>query len=151
MAGLSMRCWTINCARPSNRSSLLIIRDAVFAGVTRFSDFERRLGIAPNILAKRLDGFVTDGLMDMSPVDQTGPSKYVLTDKGRELGLVVMALVQWGDRWATPLGPPMLFEHGGCAGSVRLHATCDRCGREPVTTEIVTAPGPGLDEQRSAH
>ena len=43
------------------RWSLLIIRNAVFAGTTRFSDFERRLGVATNILAKRLDGFVAAG------------------------------------------------------------------------------------------
>ena len=42
------------------RWSLLIIRNAVFAGTTRFSDFERR-PVATNILAKRLDGFVAAG------------------------------------------------------------------------------------------
>lgn len=47
------------------RWSLLILRDAFFRGHTRFSDFERSLGIAPNILTKRLESFVSDGLMEL--------------------------------------------------------------------------------------
>ncbi|MGO8874818.1 MAG: winged helix-turn-helix transcriptional regulator, partial [Acidimicrobiales bacterium] len=46
------------------RWSLLIIRDALFGGVTRFSDFLRRLGLARNILAARLEGFVEAGIME---------------------------------------------------------------------------------------
>ena len=49
------------------RWSLLILRNAAFAGQTRFSEFERRLGIAPNILASRLEGFVAAGLMEVRP------------------------------------------------------------------------------------
>ena len=45
------------------RWSLLIIRDALFAGSTRYSDFQRSLGIATNILKDRLDGFVDTGIM----------------------------------------------------------------------------------------
>ena len=46
------------------RWSLLIMRDALFRGMTRFSDFQRSLGLASNVLAKRLDGFVENGLME---------------------------------------------------------------------------------------
>jgi DNA-binding HxlR family transcriptional regulator len=45
------------------RWSLLIIRNAMFAGSTRFTEFQRKLGIAPNILSGRLDRFVEAGLM----------------------------------------------------------------------------------------
>ncbi|WP_158884853.1 winged helix-turn-helix transcriptional regulator [Amycolatopsis anabasis] len=137
------------------RWSLLIIRNAVFAGMTRFSEFERRLGIAPNILAKRLDGFVSDGLMESRPAgDAAGAREYVLTQKGRELGLVVMALTEWGDRWAAPQGPPILFEHEACGGSVHLSTSCDECGQAPAVAEIVAVPGPGArpeDRQRLAN
>ncbi|MDL4777344.1 MULTISPECIES: winged helix-turn-helix transcriptional regulator [Thermomonosporaceae] len=129
------------------RWSLLIIRNAVFSGMTRFSEFERRLGIAPNILAKRLDGFVSDGLMESRPTgEMVGASEYVLTPKGRELALVIMALTEWGDRWAAPQGPPVLFEHDGCGGPVHLSATCRECGRTPAVTEIVAVPGPGAPQ-----
>ena len=70
--------------------------------MTWFSDFERRLRIAPNILAERLDGFVADGLME-----RRDDQEYVLTEKGRELGPVIVALTEWGDRWVAPQGPPI--------------------------------------------
>ena len=45
------------------RWSLLIMRDALFAGSTRYSDFQRTLGIATNVLTDRLEGFVENGIM----------------------------------------------------------------------------------------
>ena len=52
------------------RWSLLILRDAMFRGSTRFSEFQKSLGVATNILAKRLEGLVQGGLMERRP----GPS-----------------------------------------------------------------------------
>lgn len=119
------------------RWSLLIIRNAAFAGQTRFSEFERRLGIAPNVLAKRLESFVADGLMEVHD------GEYLLTDKGRELGEVVLALMQWGDRWAAPDGPPIVLQHDGCGGVVGTTTTCDRCDQSPGMDQVVAAFGPG--------
>ena len=134
------------------RWSLLIIRNAVFAGMTRFSDFERRLGIAPNILAKRLDGFVSDGLMvRRATTEAASVHECVLTQKGRELGMVVMALTEWGDRWAAPEGPPILFEHKACGGSVHLSSSCDACGQAPAAAEILAVPGPGARPDARPH
>ena len=130
------------------RWSLLIVRNAVFADMTRFTEFQRRLGIAPNVLAKRLEGFVAEGLMDLRPLgDTAGTHEYVLTEKGRELGVIVMALTQWGDRWAAPKGPPILLEHDGCGGSARMTVSCDRCGQAPGMDEVVAVPGPGADDE----
>jgi DNA-binding HxlR family transcriptional regulator len=126
------------------RWSLLLIRSAIFEGATRFSEFEHRLGIAPNILAKRLEGFVSDGLMEVRSANGTvGAHTYILTPKGRELGLVVMALTEWGDRWAAPDGPPGLFKHDDCGGSAKLSARCDDCGQPLNVAEIYAEPGPG--------
>ncbi|MCK2245300.1 MULTISPECIES: helix-turn-helix domain-containing protein [unclassified Crossiella] len=125
------------------RWSLLIIRNALFADMTRFSDFEHRLGVAPNILAKRLDGFVADGLMR-----RRDGREYVLTDKGRELGTVLIALTEWGDRWAAPQDPPVLYEHEDCGGPVHVHARCAHCGAEPAAGEVVAVAGPGADPRR---
>jgi DNA-binding HxlR family transcriptional regulator len=126
------------------RWNLLIIRNAVFGSTKRFSEWERRLGIAPNILAKRLDGLVSDGLMELRPADDlAGAHEYVLTQKGRELGLVVMALTEWGDRWAAPNGPPVRHEHDACGGMVHLSTRCEGCGQAPAVADIVAVPGPG--------
>lgn len=128
------------------RWSLLILRNASFAGQTRFSEFERRLGIAPNILASRLDGFVKSGLMEMRPNEEhKGQSEYVLTEMGRDFVPVIVALTRWGDRWSAPHGPPILYEHEACGGEIGLELRCAVCD-ETVTPETVTArPGPGFD------
>ena len=85
------------------RWSLLIIRDALFAGSTRYSDFQRSLGIATNILKDRLDGFVDAGIMRRHQYsEQPELYEYLLTDKGRDLAPALIALTEWGDRWSAP-------------------------------------------------
>ena len=80
------------------RWSLLIVRDALFAGSTRFNDW-LRLGIATNILKNRLDGFVESGIMERRTTDQGAEHlQYLLTDKGRDLAPAIVALTEWGDR-----------------------------------------------------
>ncbi|MEV0715013.1 helix-turn-helix domain-containing protein [Asanoa sp. NPDC050611] len=126
------------------RWSLLIIRDALYADATRFSDF-RRLGIATNILKARLDGFVEAGIMERRPSPGKPESfHYVLTDKGRDLAPVIATLTEWGDRWEAPDGPPLLYVHSTCGGAVRQQTACENCGPVPDPEEIQTHPGPGL-------
>src|SRR6266566_2028632 len=123
------------------RWSLLIMRDALFRGMTRFSDFQRSLGLASNVLAKRLDGFVENGLMEQRVhPEHPDQQEYVPTDKGRDLKPVVLALTAWGDRWAAPNGPPVTFEHEGCGGKVEAHLLCLKCGRSPDLAHVVAKP-----------
>jgi len=123
------------------RWSLLIMRDALFRGMTRFSDFQRSLGLASNVLAKRLDGFVENGLMEQRVhPERAEQQEYVPTDKGRDLKPVVLALTAWGDRWAAPNGPPVTFEHESCGGKVEAHLLCLKCGRSPDLAHVVAKP-----------
>jgi DNA-binding HxlR family transcriptional regulator len=119
------------------RWSLLILRQALFAGTTRFSDLQRSLGLAPNVLAARLAQFVADGVMIATPAE-SGHAEYHLTDKGRDFGPVVIALTEWGDRWAAPDGPPIVYEHEGCGGHVSLALRCGSCDEE-IRPDAVTA------------
>lgn len=119
------------------RWSLLILREALLSGITRFSDFQHNLGIATNVLTTRLDGFVTSGLME-----RDGRGDYLLTDKGRELHPVLMAFNEWGNRYHAPDGPPGNFRHADCGEPVALHARCETHGEVP-RTEIEIEPGPG--------
>jgi DNA-binding HxlR family transcriptional regulator len=89
------------------RWSLLILRDAMFGGFTRFSQFQKSLGIATNVLAKRLEGFVAAGLMEQ-PKSSGVQAEYLLTRKGVELKPVIIALTEWGDTWLQP--GPVVFE-----------------------------------------
>lgn len=77
--------------------SLLIVREA-FDGVTRFSAFQKNLGIARNILAERLRKLTGEGIMEMVSDPNGGAhQEYRLTAKGRDLLPVVVALRQWGE------------------------------------------------------
>ena len=126
------------------RWSLLIVRDALFAGVTRFSDFQHNLGVATNILKARLDAFVETGVMERRRYSERPEQfEYVLTDKGRDLAPALIALTQWGDRWAAPDGPPILYRHDTCGDAVTQAVVCATCG--PVDAdEVRVQPGPGM-------
>jgi DNA-binding HxlR family transcriptional regulator len=78
-----------------DRWSLLIVRDA-FDGVRRFSDFQRSLGIARNILSDRLQRLLDAGILAMQ-AGGGARQEYVLTAKGKSLFPVVVALRQWGE------------------------------------------------------
>jgi DNA-binding HxlR family transcriptional regulator len=118
------------------RWSLLIVRNAMFSGMTRFTDFQRSLGIAPNVLAKRLDDFVAAGIFETRAGDSNRPSEYVLTPKGLDLKPVIVALTEWGDRWAAPDGRPVTYEHEGCGGRVVQRLVCSRCGETPTHATV---------------
>ncbi len=80
-----------------DRWALLIVRDA-FDGVCRFSDLQRSLGVARNILSDRLRGLVQADILAVQPAsDGTSYQEYVLTPKGRDLFPVIVALRQWGE------------------------------------------------------
>jgi len=76
--------------------SLLIVRDA-FLGRCRFGEFQQALGVAKNILTVRLKKLVAYGVLELVPAsDGSAYREYVLTEKGRGLFLVIVALGQWG-------------------------------------------------------
>lgn len=79
--------------------TLLIVREAMILNLTRFQEFRESLGIAPNILARRLEFLVDEGLMERRSYREPGlrsRDEYVLTEAGRSLSLVIAALAAWG-------------------------------------------------------
>jgi len=126
--------------------SMLIIRDA-FLGVTRFDDFQQRLGISRNILNQRLGRLVEHGVLAKVPYQEHPPRfDYRLTDKGRDLWPVLTTMRQWGDRHAAPQGPPLQVVHKGCGQVADAVLVCSAC-REPLGARAVRAvPGPGAVE-----
>lgn len=127
------------------RWSLLIVRDALFAGVTRFSDFQHNLGIATNVLTSRLEGFVAAGLMERRRyTEHPALYEYLLTAKGRDLAPALIALTAWGDRWAGPDGgPPIEYRHTECGAAVSQQIVCEVCGPS-VEQDVAARPGPGM-------
>ncbi|WCM25461.1 helix-turn-helix transcriptional regulator [Sphingomonas sp. QA11] len=79
--------------------ALLIIRDAMM-GARRFKHFEKSLGISKNTLTSRLNDLIDAGILDrVAGSDGSAFDEYVLTEQGRELAPVMIALSQWGDKW----------------------------------------------------
>jgi DNA-binding MarR family transcriptional regulator len=101
--------------------------------------------VAKNILTDRLRRLVDEGLLEKRPY-QTEPLRheYLLTDKGRDLQPVVIALTDWGDRYAAPNGPPIFLEHGTCGGAIHQQIRCANCGDLDNGANIVYRPGPGM-------
>ncbi len=133
------------------RWTLLIVRNALFAGATRYSDFQKDLGIATNILKTRLDGLVDAGIMERRSYSQNPEHyEYLLTHKGRELVPVLLALTEWGDRWAAPDGPPVLYTHTVCGDGISQQTTCATCGQVHDPAQVQARPGPGLPADAAA-
>jgi DNA-binding HxlR family transcriptional regulator len=88
--------------------SILILRDA-FHGLTQFDQFQKSLGIAPNMLTRRLNALVENGLLERRRYSERPPrDEYVLTEKGRDFRPVLWALLTWGNTHFAPEGPSVV-------------------------------------------
>ena len=84
--------------------SILILRDALH-GLTRFDQFQESLGIAPNMLTRRLNQLVSAGLLERRLYNERPPRReYVLSECGRDFRPVVWSLLAWGNRHFAPEG-----------------------------------------------
>jgi DNA-binding HxlR family transcriptional regulator len=122
----------------------LILRD-LFVGMTRFEDIRRDLGIAPNVLAARLENLDQHGIVERRQY-QTAPDRYeyLLTAKGLDLYPVIATLLAWGDKWlADPQGPPVITVHSDCRHPTIAKTVCARCGGELNAANTSAVAGPG--------
>jgi DNA-binding HxlR family transcriptional regulator len=127
--------------------SLLIVRDA-FLGVTRFDDFQERLGISRNVLNQRLARLVEAGILVKVPYSEHPPRHdYRLTDKGRDLWPVLTTMRQWGDKHAAPDGPPLELIHERCGHVSDARMICSSCGEGIGPGDVRAIPGPGAVER----
>ena len=108
-----------------DRWTLLLIRD-LLRGPRRFQDFQESLpGIPPNILSDRLKLMEGHALVTRRFYSEHPPrAEYVLTDKGRELRMVVGALAAWGSRH---VHRQTALVHAGCGHPVEVEFVCRRC------------------------
>lgn len=127
--------------------SILILRDCFF-GLRRFDEFEKSLGIAPNMLTKRLSGLVEAGLLERRQYHEHPPRfEYVLTERGKDFGPVLQALLAWGNKHFAPEGESVLIvnqETGLAAQPMMVDAISGRPLSDPV---FQPAPGPAADEE----
>lgn len=114
----------LQCGLPSaleamgERWSFLILRGAL-SGIKHFEEFQGSLGIARNILANRLSRLVEKGILVREPMScDRRKVEYRLTQKGRELAPVMIALRQWGEKWE--------------CGVPSVPTLCDSRDRKPI-------------------
>ena len=125
-----------------DRWTLLIVRDLVL-GLSRFDEILENLGVASNVLSDRLNRLVDEEIAERVQYSERPERfEYRLTPKGRELGLVLLALMQWGDRHISPKPPLIARRHSDQTRvKVALVAT-DGSPVKPGDLELV--PGPGV-------
>lgn len=140
-----MRCSLARALdRMGDRWTPLILRD-VYLGVNRFEDLVEDLGISRNLLTRRLLALIEAGILQHRTY-QTRPHRheYILTESGRDLMPILMALVAWGNRWARPEeGEPMLLRHNICGHLTSPTVCCSECGEPLKAEEMTMQPGPG--------
>jgi DNA-binding HxlR family transcriptional regulator len=124
-----------------DRWTLLIVRDLIL-GLSRFDEFLDSLGVASNVLTDRLNRLVNEEIAERVPYSERPERfEYRLTTKGRELGPVLLALMQWGDRHISDKPPRIARRRSDRSRiSVALLAA-DGTPVKPGDLELV--PGPG--------
>jgi DNA-binding HxlR family transcriptional regulator len=111
--------------------------------VTRFDEFQQRLGISRGVLNQRLVRLVDVGVLAKVPYSARPPRyDYRVTEKGRDLWPVVTAMRRWGDKHAGPEGPPVRLVHEDCGEISEAHLVCSACGKR----DAKAIPGPGAAE-----
>ena len=130
--------------------SMLILRDA-FLGLTRFDQFEDSLGIAPNMLTRRLKGLVESGLLERRRY-QERPARfeYLLTERGRDFRPVLWTLLNWGNRHFAPEGSSVQIIDSA-TGEVADPILVDRTsGKTLAAPQFRAAPGPAANSRTRA-
>jgi DNA-binding HxlR family transcriptional regulator len=125
--------------------SILILRDAL-RGLTRFDQFQRNLGIAPNMLARRLSALVDTGLLERRRYsERPARYEYLLTERGRDFRPVLLSLMAWGNRHFAPEGARVVLADAA-TGAIVDPILVDPATGAPITEarhRVVAGPAAG--------
>jgi DNA-binding HxlR family transcriptional regulator len=111
--------------------SWMVLREAIFDGVSRFDEFQRRLGVARSTLKARLDQLVTSQLLERRG---TG---YVLTLCGEDFVGCLLTAMHWGDRWCAEGDPrPDGIIHRGCCHPMHAQMACAHCEKPVLARDV---------------
>jgi DNA-binding HxlR family transcriptional regulator len=120
--------------------SWLVMREAVLHGVSRFAEFQARLGAPRSTLSARLTQLTAAGLLVQRPRSQG--AEYCLTDAGQDfLGCLLVAM-RWGDQWFfRPDTRPQKGTHSSCGSPLEAVLRCGQCRMVLRAREVNTSPG----------
>ena len=126
--------------------SILILRDA-FYGLSRFDEFQESLGVAPGMLARRLNALVSSGLLERRRYSERPPrDEYVLTERGRDFRPVLLALLAWGNRHFAPEGAAVRLADRRTGAPVEPALVDAATGERIAGPDYRLVPGPGADD-----
>jgi len=132
------------------RSNMLLLREAYY-GSTRFDEFVRRTGLSEPVVANELRHLVDEGLLTRVPYQDAGDRErlaYRLTDMGRDAFIPIVALMQWGDKWLAPDGPPVELSHSACGSTATVSLQCAE-GHVLNVRDVTVRPGRGAKRRAS--
>jgi DNA-binding HxlR family transcriptional regulator len=122
--------------------SMLIMRDALH-GMSRFDQFQNSLGIAPNMLTRRLKALVEAGLLERRRYCERPPRyEYLPTARGRDFRPVLVSLMAWGNKHFAPEGPSVILVNRKTGATVDPILTDPATGRAVEEPDYALAPGP---------
>ncbi|RDK06550.1 winged helix-turn-helix transcriptional regulator [Cupriavidus lacunae] len=134
-------------ARMADSWSVLILREA-FYGVTRFDEFQQNLDIAPNMLTRRLNSLVEQGmLVRRQYCDRPPRSEYLLTDRGRDFRPVLLAMLAWGNKHLAPEGESVQLADRRTGARVEPVLVDAASGRPVTGPDYHIVPGPAATER----
>ena len=128
--------------------TLPILQEALL-GTKKFNEFYNHLGIAKNILTVRLNKLIDEGLMEKKVVNANSKrSYYLLTQKGLSTATIIIALIQWSDKWIlTPDKIPMVLKDKSTNKKISNLKLENESGEEINIWDIITTPGPGATKE----
>jgi DNA-binding HxlR family transcriptional regulator len=125
--------------------SILILRDA-FHGLTRFDQFQENLGIAPNMLTRRLKALVEAQLLERRRYSEKPPrDEYVLTEAGRDFRPVLWVLLAWGNKHFAPEGKSVVIVDSRTGVEAEPIVVDRNTGRPLVAPDFRSTAGPAAD------
>jgi DNA-binding HxlR family transcriptional regulator len=126
---------------------MLILRDAL-QGMTRFDEFQKSLGIAPNMLTRRLQALVEAGLLERRRYSEHPPrDEYILTARGRDFQPVLIALLAWGNKHFAPEGASVQWINTKTGQPVEPILVDRATGRAIQRPDYAPAAGPAAGER----
>ncbi len=136
-----------------DRQTFLILRE-VLTGKRRFSEILELTGLSRQVLSDRLVKLVDQGLLRKHTYQAPGSrprSEYRLTEKGFDLYPVVLAMLEWGNRYECgPDGPLVKYVHRECDAEIHLVPRCDAGHDVTSPRDAMPRPGPGARQRVTA-
>jgi DNA-binding HxlR family transcriptional regulator len=128
--------------------TLLILRN-VFHGMRTFDALQAHLEMSSSVLSTRLRQLTDAGILQKRKSGTDGRSyEYKLTERGFDLYPVLVALMQWGEKWASNgRGLRVELVEKATGEPISGSVVVSKDGRSLTPWDVRVIAGPGADEK----